>query len=86
VEIDAADSDGMTATMYAAALGHPDCLLALKEAGADLNLQNKQGRTAWWYAHRENRDECLELLKGASRGPYDSCCDKIVRRISALGF
>jgi ankyrin repeat protein len=84
LDINAADVHGMTAAIYAASLGHPDCLRVLKEAGADLNLQNKKGQTAWWHALQENHDECLELLQGASRGPHDSCCDKVVRRIAAL--
>jgi ankyrin repeat protein len=70
--------------MYAATFGHLDCLQALKDAGADLNIRNKDGLTAWWCAHHENNDECLELLKGANRGPYDTCCDKVMRQIIAL--
>ncbi len=74
----------MTAAIFAASVGNHGCLRVLREAGADLNLKDKGGLTAWSFAHNHGREECLALLEDASRGPNDSCCERVSRRIAAL--
>ena len=42
--------------------GHHDCEKLLLEAGADVNAQDKDGRTALMMATRNGHDKCVELL------------------------
>jgi ankyrin repeat protein len=42
----ARDADGMTPLHYAAWYGHPLCVLALIEAGAEINAFDSDGATA----------------------------------------
>jgi ankyrin repeat protein len=62
-EINAADDNGMTALMEAAAWGHTPMVRLLLAAGADSELRNKQGQTAWGLAALGNHTEVAELFK-----------------------
>ena len=60
--IDAVGSDGRTALMIAAALGHLRVVRALCNAGADLNLVDGNGRSALDAAIRSEHAEIAALL------------------------
>ena len=51
--MNARTNKGFTALMYAAIGGHAEAIIALIEAGADVNVRDRLGRTALDYA-REN--------------------------------
>ena len=60
--IDAVGSDGLTALMIAAALGHLRVMRALCNAGADLNLVDANGHSALDAAIRSEHAEIAALL------------------------
>ena len=45
-EIDVFDSNGCSALFYSVTLGHVECTRFLLRAGANVNVQDKKGRTA----------------------------------------
>ena len=53
---------GQTALIYAARKGSVQCVSALINAGADLDVQAIGGATATYIAAQENQLECLKLL------------------------
>ncbi len=69
-EVNAKNSDGMTALMNAAAAGEDDIVRLLLDAGADINARDKEGHSALWHA-RENDsgDDLIQLL--LARGAYE---------------
>jgi ankyrin repeat protein len=87
VNLDAADKEGGTAAIWAAAYNHHDCVRVLKEAGADLGARDKDGFTAWSYARIRGSEECLALLPedpSANSGRQGGCCEGLARRIAGL--
>ncbi|MDA9080615.1 ankyrin repeat domain-containing protein [Candidatus Dependentiae bacterium] len=46
VDLNAVDSDGWTALMYAVTVGDAVCVAKLIEAGADASIKNNDGDTA----------------------------------------
>ena len=61
--IDAADYDGRTASLIAAAEGNVSALRVLAEAGADLTLQDRWGNTVQDEAVRSNSQKLLAFLE-----------------------
>ena len=49
----------------AAIQGHIECLKELIAAGADINKEDKDGRTALWTAANQGHIECLKELIAA---------------------
>src|SRR5687768_18595655 len=68
-DIDAQDSHGMTALMYAALGGHSEVAKCLAEHGADLELQSRQRYTALMYAVRGGHVATAQALLGAKADP-----------------
>ena len=52
----------LTALMYASKNGHTTCVKLLLEAGANVNLQDRDNRTALMYGATNGYDDCVELL------------------------
>ena len=52
----------LTALMYASKNGHTTCVKLLLEAGADVNLKDRDDRTALMYGATNGYDDCVELL------------------------
>ena len=48
--------------MYALLEGQDKCVDTLIQAGADLNIQSKNGQTALIVAARKGHDECVDIL------------------------
>jgi ankyrin repeat protein len=59
------DNDGMTALMEAAAWGHVPMVRLLLDNGADMEIRNKQGQTAWTLAAVGQHVEVAELFRKA---------------------
>jgi ankyrin repeat protein len=53
----------MTALMEAAAWGYLPVVEALLEKGADLEIKNKEGQTAWLLAAMGGHTEIVELFR-----------------------
>ena len=53
LEVDHADTQGMTLLFVASHYGHDDCVRLLLERGADPNLVNSHGNGPLWEATRE---------------------------------
>lgn len=64
---DVRDENGMTPLMFAAAMGHTECVEMLLGAGADVNARDHVGMSPLLYAALEGRMDALKLLlaKGA---------------------
>ena len=76
-DIDAQDSDGITALMYAAMQGHAAAAQRLIEHKANLELQSGQRYTALMYAVRGGHTETVQALLRAGvdpdvHGDYDT--------------
>lgn len=65
--VDATDTEGNTALIFAAHQGHLECTQALIAAGAKIDLANEQGTTALEMAAQMDHPEIIKLLlqKGA---------------------
>lgn len=63
---DKADHFGRTLGMHAAECGFLECLIALKNAGADFAIQSDSGLTALDYANNNKRGHCLPFLESCS--------------------
>ena len=61
-KVDAADDDGETALMKAAAGGFADVVEALLAAGADQEIVDKGGKSARGHASLAGQAETLKLL------------------------
>ncbi|MCQ2371308.1 MAG: ankyrin repeat domain-containing protein [Akkermansia sp.] len=61
-EVDVRNDSGMTPLMFAAAMGHLDCMEFLIAAGADVGAREEVGMTPLLFAALEGRTEALELL------------------------
>ena len=59
------DSNGMTALFAASAMGRPDAARLLLEAGADVTVKDKQGKTALAHAMEGNHAAVVAVLKEA---------------------
>ena len=59
----AADKDGRTASMMAAAGGHLACLQWLGDHGADLHAADKDGYTASMLAAILGHQDCVDYLQ-----------------------
>jgi hypothetical protein len=75
VEVDAADSSGRTALLWAAYANRPQLAVILIEAGADVDHQDSFGDTALHVAANAGFDEVVEFLLGAG-------ADKAIRNES----
>lgn len=62
-DIDARDSDGWTALMYAAMQGNAEMVKLLLEKGAKTGIKNKNGTTALTIASRKGNAEIVKLLE-----------------------
>jgi ankyrin repeat protein len=51
--------------MQASFGGHRETVVALLEAGADVNVNDREGRTALMLAKNTGRNEIVQLLKEA---------------------
>ena len=60
--ITATDSERLTAAHKACQFGSAPCLELLIAAGANVNAEDKLGRTPSWYAACYGRSQCLEAL------------------------
>jgi hypothetical protein len=60
---------GITALMVAADNGTPDAVKYLLRGGADVQLRDKQGRTALYYAQGRGHTQIVSLLKQAGARP-----------------
>ena len=60
--LNACDSKGMTACMWAAEYGHLECLTILKKFGANLDLVDHDGCSSLMLATRWGRYECLKFF------------------------
>lgn len=66
LDINTRDKSGNTMLIIAAALDHIDCLKTLIDAGADLNIKNKNGWSALLIVqHYHKNPETAEILKKA---------------------
>ena len=63
LDINSADDHGLTALLYAVIAGHPKCVAALLEAGADKAREDVSGCTALDWARDEGRDDIVKLLE-----------------------
>lgn len=61
-EVDIKTSAGMTALMYAAREGHPECVKSLLRAGADMDVRTPSGKTAAKLAASTGNTDIAELL------------------------
>ena len=52
----------LAALMYASKNGHTTCVKLLLEAGADVNLKDRDDSTALMYGATNGYDDCVELL------------------------
>eukprot|EP00493_Phyllostaurus_siculus_P003625 UN03640 len=57
------DSDGWTPLMYSAKYGESEYTISIAKAGADVNVQNKSGRTAAYISAGAGTIECLRYLR-----------------------
>jgi ankyrin repeat protein len=64
LKIDAQNHEGQTAAMMAAAMNYTDALLTLIEAGADLEVEDEQGRGISSYASTNEVEEVLSEFVG----------------------
>jgi ankyrin repeat protein len=64
-EVNAKDTDGMTALMWASGNGHDEVAKALIAAGADVNAKTKNGVTALMVASKKGHVEIVKLLRAA---------------------
>ena len=73
VNVNATDSNGFTAVVYAAYMGRTETLRALLDAGADVNLKDVFGRTALVTAASLGRTETVRdfLAAGADVNARD---------------
>jgi ankyrin repeat protein len=62
------NKDKWTALMLAAAKGHVGVVRLLVEAKADLNVQDKRGRTALTVAIRSRSNEVAKMLQNTTKG------------------
>ena len=62
VHINARDSYGWTALMYAAAYGHNEIVVFLVDEGADLNVKCMNGKTVLLYASRRGHGKIIDYL------------------------
>lgn len=63
---------GCTALRLAARAGHPDCLEALIQSGADVNLSDVKAQTPLFIAIASNHLQCARLLLEAGAHPDGS--------------
>ena len=65
--VNAKDSKGMSVLLYAAMIGHKECMSVLINNGADVNCKNNSGCAALTYSAIIGYSECISLLieKGA---------------------
>ena len=56
---------GETPLLTTARYGYWDCVKALVESGADVNVKTRLGSTAYMHAEKANNAEIMRLLKGA---------------------
>jgi ankyrin repeat protein len=72
--VDARDSSGMTALMWAAASDVPAAVEVLLARHADLNARGKDGRTALMWAASANAGQTIKVLleKGADKSVKDN--------------
>ena len=70
VNINAVDSDGKTALMWACQSGHFEIAITLISSGADINAKDKNGKTAINYSAESGNVELMKLLlaQGADTG------------------
>ena len=68
INIDARDTIGRTALMFAAYKGHTNFVKLLLKSEADVHIEAKNGDTALTKAERENRTEIVQLLQEATAG------------------
>ena len=65
-DVDAKDSQyGASALMTAAFNNRPDIVKILISKGADVNLKNKRGETALFWAKHSGAIEVIQILKAA---------------------
>ncbi len=63
------NNDGLTPLMVAASLGYVDCVLALKDKGADIHITDKNGRKAVHLASFKGHGlVMLNLIEGGCGG------------------
>lgn len=55
--------DWQTALHHAARNGHRRCLKVLVDAGASIDIKNKEGKTAMQVAYEAHEYECGDYLK-----------------------
>ncbi|TFZ04962.1 ankyrin repeat domain-containing protein [Ramlibacter rhizophilus] len=60
--IDAESPNGTTPLMMAAMYGTPEAVKLLLDAGADVNMKNQLGMSAWDFAMKANRRDSAELI------------------------
>ena len=65
-DVNAANSDGMTALMFAVQQGNEDCVHRLISQGANLEARREDGQTAATLAQHANHFEVVRLLWKAS--------------------
>ena len=70
VNINAVDSDGKTALMWACQKGHFEVAITLISSGTDINAKDKNGKTAINYSAESGNVELMKLLlaQGADTG------------------
>ena len=61
------DNRGWTALMIAAHMGHAEMIAPLIEAGAGIDIKNKQGKTARDLARAQAKENVLKALDKAGR-------------------
>jgi ankyrin repeat protein len=71
-DINAYGEDNFTAVAYACKSGHRDVAVLLAENGADLDLENVNGRSALFYAKQRQFEQ--ELLVSACHTMYIILC------------
>lgn len=70
--IDAQSPNGTTPLMMAAMYGTPQAVKLLLDAGADTNIKNQLGLSAWDFAQRAQRKDSADLISAAVRGRQPS--------------
>ena len=66
VDLDVGDEQyGRTALSWASYGGKTECVKLLIDAGADLNVRDKEGITALYLASYYGNTECVKLLRDA---------------------
>jgi ankyrin repeat protein len=63
-DVNARNSDGETALMFAAQAGWPDIVQTLLDAGANPKAKNAFGRTALMLAAEEENNDIVRMLAG----------------------